>query len=132
MNASLCPWVGTGGRSSLLRPFRDPQTLSSPLNPLHRYLFSTLKLPQASDAKRENCVLKCMSADCFRAVYGAEGLEPGEVSRLKEGKFMNCLRQETRKKMNAKVRIIIMRGAFFFGFNDYMSAKKKRGWRRGM
>ena len=40
----------------------------------------------------ENCLLRCMSAQCYDEVYGNDALEEGEVDVVRSRKFRSCMR----------------------------------------
>jgi hypothetical protein len=69
----------------------------------------------------DNCVLKCESPLCFKKVYGGaegnfgEGLEPGEINGILEGKFSKCLRLlEKRLRKEKRWPPKLDQGASFF------------------
>ena len=69
----------------------------------------------------DNCVLKCESPICFKKVYGGaegnfgEGLEPGEINGILEGKFSKCLRLlEKRLRKEKRWPPKLDQGASFF------------------
>ena len=47
--------------------------------------------------------LRCLSSDCFGRVYGppAEELEEGEVDRVREREFEECVRHEEKQRQAA-------------------------------
>lgn len=69
----------------------------------------------------DNCVLKCESPLCFKKVFGGaegnfgEGLEPGEINGILEGKFSKCLRLlEKRLRKEKRWPPKLDQGASFF------------------
>ncbi len=51
-----------------------------------------------SDVTRENCVLKCVSPECYEKLYGNDPLEEGELDTTRGRLFRNCLKTELRKQ----------------------------------
>jgi|TARA_B110000977_G_scaffold58441_1_gene79457 hypothetical protein len=45
----------------------------------------------------DNCVLRCVSHRCYRAVYGDDALEDGEVDTQRGRTFRSCSRTELRE-----------------------------------
>tara|TARA_B110001452_G_scaffold251102_1_gene239844 strand:+ start:7 stop:423 length:417 start_codon:yes stop_codon:yes gene_type:complete len=48
--------------------------------------------------ERDNCVLRCQSAECYEKVYGGNELEPGEIDAKRTRDFNACVTQEGRRK----------------------------------
>lgn len=44
----------------------------------------------------QNCINMCISASCFKDVYGDMPLEDGEIDNTRSRQFTNCLRKEAR------------------------------------
>lgn len=50
----------------------------------------------------ENCVNRCISANCYEKAYSKKPLEPGEVDKARSTEFSECLRAEDRNRRNAR------------------------------
>lgn len=46
-------------------------------------------LPEGTE---DDCVLRCVNPRCWRAIYSAEPLEPGEIDKKRATQFEACLR----------------------------------------
>ena len=46
----------------------------------------------------DNCLNECASPACYREVYAAAPLEPGEVDRARWGEFQQCARDEAKRE----------------------------------
>jgi len=56
-----------------------------------------LQCPVANHDDDPNCLLRCMSANCFQEIYGANELEPGEIDADRRKQFASCLRAEMKE-----------------------------------
>ena len=54
-----------------------------------------------SDVRRENCLLKCVSPECYEKIYEADPLEEGELDTTRGRLFKSCVRTEKRKELRA-------------------------------
>ena len=50
------------------------------------------------DVVRENCVLRCVSPECYDKLYGHDPLEEGELDTTRGRLFRNCVRSEMKEK----------------------------------
>mmetsp|Transcript_22405 Transcript_22405/g.31160 ORF Transcript_22405/g.31160 Transcript_22405/m.31160 type:complete len:135 (-) Transcript_22405:167-571(-) len=47
---------------------------------------------------KENCVLKCISDDCYSETYGTDPLEEGEIDTVRGKSFRTCMKKEVKEK----------------------------------
>jgi len=52
----------------------------------------------------QNCINACISASCFKEVYGEMPLEDGEIDNARSRQFTNCLRKESRDEKLAALK----------------------------
>lgn len=55
------------------------------------------KLDLCKPDNTENCVLRCMSENCYISVYGNSPLESGEIDRDKSKLYSDCFRIEDKE-----------------------------------
>ncbi|PXF47099.1 hypothetical protein BWQ96_03176 [Gracilariopsis chorda] len=58
-------------------------------------------VPQTAD-DIENCVLRCMSSQCYNLVYSQHPLEEGEVDDARMRTFMKCAHTEELKQLKQR------------------------------
>ncbi|KAK3244412.1 hypothetical protein CYMTET_45971 [Cymbomonas tetramitiformis] len=56
----------------------------------------------AGAIERENCILRCVSTECYTEVYGDDALEEGEVDTIRGRNFRNCARTELKNEKQAR------------------------------
>jgi hypothetical protein len=49
-------------------------------------------------AEAANCINKCVSESCFEAIFASDPLEDGEIDRIRDRKFSDCVRKEERER----------------------------------
>ena len=42
----------------------------------------------------QNCINECVSKECYREIYSNEPLEDGEIDKIRERQFIQCVRKE--------------------------------------
>lgn len=52
---------------------------------------------------RDNCILQCQSAECYRRVYADNELEPGEIDTKRSREFTQCVTKEGRSNKRASL-----------------------------
>ncbi|QDZ20670.1 hypothetical protein HOP50_04g31920 [Chloropicon primus] len=51
-----------------------------------------------SDVQKENCVLLCVSPECYEKIYGSDPLEEGELDTTRGRLFRTCVRTKDKRK----------------------------------
>jgi len=49
---------------------------------------------RSSPTEKENCVLRCLSPECYDLIYGGDPLEEGELDYVRSQEYKYCMHKD--------------------------------------